>query len=645
MNTIINKFNSNVSEFLYKKTEVNRVLNENMWNHSNSTHAYKIFNALKDQPEYINSTQFLNDSTKLFKEIKRDNHLLLEGKVYQAYKSVFRHDFETVILDQWFQSNKMGEVFDKGIAIQNLKNQQSNVYKKHGYSIQFYILEEQIQLLNKDISAFCLYQRQVSFAQARLEKYDKVQTIDELKQLEAFDLEWIPSVIDTSYQLNAYIGQIHQKARTLNQELNQLPKKEKAAVFTCSYGGGHNATAQAVKSYIDDTYDVSIIDPSTDVFLETQWIHQLGKKLGKNEWKDPDVFNFVLKNQLYKYDNMYREISTVYNQNFRKEDWHAIFSKSPHSNSEYKSLIRMRLLRERPKQIITSYHMALHPIREVAEEMGIPVLHVATDYDTKAIELYPMKNVPKLKHFLFCGPLNYAKVEETMNPMPIENKRISGFPVRKEFLNTTDTQTMNQMKKERNLGATAKVVLIMGGGGGQKVPFPELISKFKGVDDQLHVVVIAGANKEFGDEVKNMKSNNQNITFETAKGDDPDKPYFVSAKKINELMDLANVVITKSGGASTGEAMQKGIPILFDHRQETFPWEEYNIQVVKEFGRGESITQLAEFEEQLKSNLTKPKSNTDLPNPMTNIRQFVSEMQQNISQDNEYQEKQKEYTF
>jgi processive 1,2-diacylglycerol beta-glucosyltransferase len=293
-------------------------------------------------------------------------------------------------------------------------------------------------------------------------------------------------------------------------------------------------------------------------------------------------------------------------------------------------------MREKPDQIVTVYHMHLNPLLEVAKEMGIPVLHLATDFDCKAREVFVDEKGTDYEHFKFSGWVDISEIRDSMHPLSEEQRAISGFCVRREFLTETDESVLKKMREKRHLDPDTKVVLLMGGGGGQRVPFPSKLARSETCNDKLHVVVIAGANKEFGLEIEALKAKNPNITFEVAKGGDPKNPYFIGPQALNEFMDLADVIVTKAGGVSIAEAMQKGLPILFDHRIETFLWEEYNIATVKHLRRGFSANKVKNFVEDLRRTIALGKTSFDQVDPSRVVPKLVEQMQEKAAGDKNF---------
>ena len=390
--------------------------------------------------------------------------------------------------------------------------------------------------------------------------------------------------------------------------------KKKVLIITCSFGNGHNTAAQAIAKYFGKhKVHVGIADFTKDVLLPVQVLHKLGKLLGKNDWNCTIPFNFILKHQLYKTHRYMRTITTFFRKLFGIKGIQGIAAKAPGINNLMKDLIRKRFLLERPDHIITVYHMHMNPILEVAQEMGIPLIHMATDYDVKAS--YPFGKVPPdYKYFKFFLPNESEKVKKSSHPLRQDQIVVGGYPIRPEFFIDTPQDTINQMRAERGLDDETKVVLIMGGGGGQKVPFAEIFAKSKTLKQKLHIVVIAGGNNEFGDylnnkfktvkelenEAKILQGENKNVTIEVVRDPSTEtdqKPYYVGALELSRFMDMGDAIISKTGGASTAEIIYKGIPVLFDHRIELFKWELKNLKIVKKSGRGYDLKKLKELEQ------------------------------------------------
>jgi len=362
--------------------------------------------------------------------------------------------------------------------------------------------------------------------------------------------------------------------------------KPRALIFTCSFGDGHKSAASAVSSYLTSArFETHTIDTTyTDEF------HDPLNVLAANMFND-----FILKRQHYKTFNVMDILQQLV----------GTLSKpcpSPTCNSRRKQQFRTAILNQRPDIIVTVYHMELVPVLESAKELGnIPVLHVATDIDIKAKEVFSHKDKPVYPKFLLGVPFELEASYGTIAPLQQEQTFLSGYPVRATFLRPFD-EVHVAAEKAKFVPKGTKLMLIMSGGGGQNVQWPYKLAK-RGIGIPVHIVVIAGGNnalapkmrasmpfdKTFPDGRVVWHGNDETVTFEIAK--DPsntqeDKPYYVFEERLALLMDMADVMLSKPGGGSTAEAAYRGAPTVFDVSGGLLRWEQFTVDVFTRARRG-----------------------------------------------------------
>lgn len=450
--------------------------------------------------------------------------------------------------------------------------------------------------------------------------------------------------------------QIEDSAPELRAEPQNPFYKKNVLIITCSYGNGHNCSAQAVAHYLGKNgAHVEISDFSTDVLLSAQKIHNLGNFIGKN-WKNADIFNYILRKQLYLIINRWHELDLNTRRIFGIKGKHGVAQLDPGPGKLNKKLIRLRLLMHMPDQIVTVYHMDLCPVLEIANEMGLPVIHLPTDVNMKASE--PFDERPSHPHFAMFVPFYHPRVLQTAAPLQDEQLILGGYPVRPEFLNSISKEDVDKVKQKKGIDQDTKVVLMMSGGSGQSVPYPELLANSLTWDQKIHLIIIVGHNYKFAEYLKislnkvgpYYQGSNKNVTIELAKDPatkTPLSPYYIGAQELADLMDLSDAAITKPGGSSVAELLYKGVPSLFDHRKELFYWEEQNVDLVTAIQRGLSNKSLSLFEKDLKSALKMEKQFTNRTLGYLNTRlhlcQAIAAQQKAVAKDPEMQHRQAQY--
>ena len=188
--------------------------------------------------------------------------------------------------------------------------------------------------------------------------------------------------------------------------------------------------------------------------------------------------------------------------------------------------------------------------------------------------------------------------------------------MRPEFIRPLPSdEELQALRRSRGLVEGEHLVLIMTGGGGQDVAWPELLARSPfwgdrasgngfwrgggggggrgaGRDDdpRLRVVVIAGNNVKLVQRLSTaltpvpddgglglLRGTNPLVTVQIARDPNParpDKPYFIGSEELTNLMDLASVCISKPGGGSTAELAYRGTPCVLDASKGAMHWEE-----------------------------------------------------------------------
>jgi UDP-N-acetylglucosamine:LPS N-acetylglucosamine transferase len=379
-------------------------------------------------------------------------------------------------------------------------------------------------------------------------------------------------------------------ARTMIQFSRGLVDRDQreaplAMIFTCSFGGGHKSASSAVSQYLKaDGYDVRIADTTRDENFQTAAI-----KMG-----DYYFNKIVLEKQWYGLGNLVDRSNQLMSGVLVKS------CPAPVCDSERKEQFRSALLLARPSLIVTVYHMDLMIVLELAKEMGnLPLIHIATDMDIKMHEVFDVR--PIYPRMLVGVPFEVDASWSTISPLFRNQTFLSGYPVRDTFL-LDPVEKRVQEEKTRRYPLNAKLVLVMSGGGGQDVPWPELLAK-NGLDGHLvHVVVVAGGNNDFEPKLRSrlggsvnftgrtlLQGASQNVTVEVARdaaNQNRDKPFFVLGAELALLMDMADLIITKPGGGTTAEVAYRGPPVVFDASHGLLHWEEFTVEQFEQQKRG-----------------------------------------------------------
>lgn len=390
-----------------------------------------------------------------------------------------------------------------------------------------------------------------------------------------------------------------------NTQDAQQQSQPRVLVFSCSYGDGHRSAARAVASYLEeDQFVLQTVDTTEDPRLRSGIAAALGIDVGAL------YNNVILKRQWYRLHNLYDMLAGLAFGQVAKP------CPAPTCNTDQKNRFREIMLAVRPDLVVTVYHMDLLPILEVAKDLGnLPVLHIATDMDTKMAEVFGRSGPAAIyPRFRVAVPFANDMSQRTVRPLDPAFSFVSGYPVRSAFL---EPQLAGDVALGTSAPTGAKVVLVMSGGGGQALPWPERLAA-EGIGHPLHLVVVVGRNTEEGarllsafpaaiqqdgsrlfaeEERHNVRrGKDPNVTLEVAvdpTNDDDGVPYYIRAALLARLMDQADAIITKAGGGTSAEIAYRGLPALFDASEGLLHWEDFTVQVFEKEGRGQRFTSLA----------------------------------------------------
>lgn len=360
--------------------------------------------------------------------------------------------------------------------------------------------------------------------------------------------------------------------------------KKNVLILSCRLGGGHRSTTEAQAAYLGKAnYHTSVVDVPIEVLLEQD---PLAQRLGE-DYSLTALYNTLMSGGYYGTVRLMRQLGgDAFNDEQR---------------TVTKSLIRERILRERPDVIIANYMQHEQEILEVAEELGIPYLSTATDYDLSG---GIQEGGTRYPHFKRAVPLKNEKTIRTNAGHLRDDQMVEvGYPVRKEFLKPGTPEEVAEVKKKLNIAPDEDVVLVMGGGNGQVLPWPELLANTNQGDfPKTRVIVIAGKNESFKDEVDAMVrkgGGNPDITFDVRGETD--------ASGVREAQLVADVIVTKAGGQTSGESVNMETKMLIPAIEEGVEWEELTGDYLTEDGIATRFFNKGSFVKALQEALVRPK--------------------------------------
>ncbi len=311
-----------------------------------------------------------------------------------------------------------------------------------------------------------------------------------------------------------------------------MSEKTDILILTTSFGMGHNSVAKAISEQLMDensSLKVNVIDlldvsnpNSKDLFFN---IYKLLTR------KHPNIYNHFYKMKKDVENNYLDKI--MYNVYLKK--------------------VAKFIIESDAKLIISTFPLCSGFVSRVKEKynLKVPLITSITD----VVDSWEWIHNNTDMYFVPCKVVENKLVEKGI---PNEKIKVTGIPVKHEFL--------NKNKKSKDY----KQVLIMGGAM-DKIGLSVDVLKTLDAVENLKTVVITGNNKVLYERLSKVgKLNNVEILGYTT--------------EIAKLMDDSDVLVTKPGGATLFEAINKGIPMVLKNSK--VGQEEENIQFIKDKGIG-----------------------------------------------------------
>ncbi|MFA5156416.1 MAG: glycosyltransferase [Candidatus Omnitrophota bacterium] len=173
-------------------------------------------------------------------------------------------------------------------------------------------------------------------------------------------------------------------------------------------------------------------------------------------------------------------------------------------------------------------------------DSAIPLVAVLTDYIPHAYWIYD--NVDY--YIVPSEEVGQRMVKKGVAPAKV---RALGIPFNHKFNEPVDRQKTIQ---RLGLDSGLPTILIMGGGQGLG-PIKIVVKALEKVKPEFQAIVVTGTNKKLYNSLsRKIKKFKRKLLL------------FGYTDRINELMTVSDVVVTKPGGITTAEALSKNLPMI-----------------------------------------------------------------------------------
>uniref|UniRef100_A0A1D1YP25 monogalactosyldiacylglycerol synthase n=1 Tax=Anthurium amnicola TaxID=1678845 RepID=A0A1D1YP25_9ARAE len=313
----------------------------------------------------------------------------------------------------------------------------------------------------------------------------------------------------------------------------ELDRPKRVLILMSDTGGGHRASAEAIKAAFHeefgDEYQVFVTDLWTD---HTPWpFNQL-----------PRSYNFLVKHgALWK--------MTYYGSSPR-------LVHQPHFAATSTFIARevaKGLMKYRPDIIISVHPLMQHVPLRILRAKGLLKKIVFTTVVTDLSTCHPTW-FHKLVTRCYCPSAELSKraLKAGLKPSQI---KVYGLPVRPSFVKPVRPKV--ELRRELGMDEELPAVLLMGGGEGMGPIEATARALADSLYDETHgepvgqILVICGRNKKL---VNKLNSLEWKIPIQV-KG-------FIN--KMEECMGACDCIITKAGPGTIAESMIRGLPIILN---------------------------------------------------------------------------------
>lgn len=228
------------------------------------------------------------------------------------------------------------------------------------------------------------------------------------------------------------------------------------------------------------------------------------------------------------------------------------------------------IIEENPDFIFCTHGFPSYLLNQLKkkDQCDIPVINVYTDFFINDIWGREMIDF----HFVPTQAMRDDLIQDYISEDSIF---VTGIPISEQF----------EQKNDKSMNSRSRLKVLVSGGSIGAGNIIELL-KSQSSDNGIDYVVLCGKNKKLYQEIKKL---NCEYIYPLS--------YITSKHKMNELYNQADAIITKPGGVTISEALQKNIPI-FVH--EALPGqEEINLELLKELHLIHEINDLEALNDQL----------------------------------------------
>lgn len=340
-------------------------------------------------------------------------------------------------------------------------------------------------------------------------------------------------------------------------EWTKVTAQQKVLILSSAAGGGHRAASQALIDLLGERYNVEVVN-GFEVILAPLDVIRL---ISGGRWSVEEAYNTLLRG------GWHRTINTVVKR--------AIRPLLSASQRWFQRLLRDYFVQTSPDLVISVVPFINWPASDAAHELSIPFLMVAIDGDVANY----VGRLDRLTHqdVHLTVMRDHPILDNQLDRLGLESRltvhRV-GMPLRRQYFVTPDREALR--RKYGVPPGKFVVLLMMGAVGGQSVyRFARTVLT---LPHDIHLIVCVGSNTALTGMLEAVERAPQ--VSMTIQG---------YTDHIEELMAIADVLLTKPGPGTIQEATKMELPMLLDNTRRPLYWERANIEWVRHHGIGQTV--------------------------------------------------------
>lgn len=323
-------------------------------------------------------------------------------------------------------------------------------------------------------------------------------------------------------------------------------------ILTSVGGGGQTTVNQSLQQMLNKDYAVkselyfSHVINSVDPFSLATFGHFTGE----------DFYNYVQKKRCFKFMQSCYKASRWY---------YSLFAPL---------LIRQTieyLEKQKPHLVISIIPIVDDIIVKSCQHLNIPIIILPPDLD---ISFYTQELTPPCYEKLYLAlPFDNPMSREAMRAEYVQTENIIAvkYPLRKEFY---EPKNIPALKKEWHVDDGRPVILLMMGAQGNlgSYTFSKELAK---LSKPAHILICIGRNESIRRKLEKIRFP-QHIT-----------PHIIGyTNRVADLMAIADLLISKTGGITVMEAFHSRLPIIADQTEFVLSWEYFHQLLLQKYGCG-----------------------------------------------------------